>query len=176
MHRSIVFFACALMLTTAGSALAADTSAPPDMSKMGPWARKPTNEAKTKKEIRAFYREQDQLWNKRDFDATLKSIDFPVFMFTDDAKTGAPSAGAWNKATYIAQMKPSWDSAPKDMAVTHKLDITVLSDSLVTYVDDFTVTVAGKKMGGKSSGVLVKINGQWKYKVMGEAGWGGAPQ
>ena len=45
---------------------------PMDMSKMGPWTRKPTNEAKTKKEIEACVKEEDAIMKQRDFQADAR--------------------------------------------------------------------------------------------------------
>jgi hypothetical protein len=35
------------------------------------------------------------------------------------------------------------------------------------------MTQGKTKMTGRNTAVLVKRDGQWKWKVMGEAGWGG---
>ena len=172
----LAMWTCGVVLLTASPAIADDSSQGPDMSKMGPWARQPTNAKKTEADVRAFFDMQDKLWEKRDFAAALKAIDFPVYMFTDDAKTGKPMGEAWSQARYVAQMKSFWQNAPSGTSSTHKFDITVLSDSLVTYVDHFTLQMGEAKMSGKSSGLLVKVDGQWKWKIMGEAGWGGLPE
>jgi hypothetical protein len=73
-------------------------------------------------------------------------------------------------------MKSFWDSMPKDMKVTHKPQITVLSDSLVNVTDDFRMTMGGKTMSGRNQALLVKRDGAWKWKTMTEAGWGDAAQ
>src|SRR5689334_4967067 len=57
-----------------------------DMTKMGPWTRKPTNEKEIKKEITTFLNQEDELMKKGDFDSMVARGDFPVFMITDDAK------------------------------------------------------------------------------------------
>src|SRR5687768_11476923 len=67
-----------------------------DMTKVGPWSRKPTNEAATKKEIAAFFKEEEELSKKDDFDAVLARIDFPVTMITDNSK-GVAKVEAWSK-------------------------------------------------------------------------------
>ena len=144
-----------------------------DMSKMGPWSRK-TNEAAVKKEIAAFFKEMDELEKKNDMAGVLAHIDFPVYMMTDDSK-GVPKAGEWTKEMYEAVMKPMMENMPKDMKVTHKPTVTVLSDSLVNVVDDSTTTMGKQKMSARSLGVLVKRDGKWRWKVMGEAGWGDMP-
>jgi hypothetical protein len=150
----------------------APAAAGPDMSKMGPWSRKPKNEKQVKKEILDFFKQEEELAKKGDFDGSVARIDFPVFMVTDDA-SGVPEADAWNKEKYTAQMKPFWDNMPKDMKVTHKPTIVILSDSLATITDDFTMTMGKQKFSGRNSSMVVKRDGQWKWKTMAEAGWGG---
>jgi hypothetical protein len=145
-----------------------------DMSKMGPGSRRPTNEAGTKKEIAGFFKETDELEKKGDFDGMLARVDFPVFMLTDDSK-GVPRAEAWSQEQYVAMMKPMMEHMPKDVKVTHKPTVTVLSDSLVNVTDDFTMTMGKQKMSGRNMGVLVKRDGKWRWKMMGEAGWGDMP-
>lgn len=170
-----VMLSCALMMsaTAATAAWAEDPKGGGmDMSKMGPWTRKPTDEAKTKKEIVEFFKAEEELAKKGDFEAVLGRIDFPVFMLTDDAK-GTPEAASYDRAAYAEMMKPMYENMPKDLVTTHKPTVTVLSDSLVNVTDDFTMTVGKQKLTGRNMTVLVKRDGQWKWKVMGEAGWGG---
>jgi hypothetical protein len=143
-----------------------------DMTKMGPSARKPTNEKQTKKEVEDFFKKMEEAMAKGDMDAATNAVDFPIYMVTDDQK-GVPEAKEFTREQYVAMMKPFHDSMPKDMKVTHKPTITVLSDSLVNVVDDFTMTMGKQKMSGKNAGLLVKTDGQWKWKSMVEAGWGG---
>ncbi|WNG32336.1 hypothetical protein F0U61_00980 [Archangium violaceum] len=147
---------------------------PMDMSKMGPWSRKPTNEAKTRKEIEAWVKEGDALMKRRDFEAELARADFPVYMATDDSK-GVPSAETYDRQKYVEMMKPMFEQMPTDMQVNHKLGITVLSDSLVNFTDDYTMTMGGQKYSGRNAGLLVKRDGQWKWKAFFEAGWGDMP-
>ena len=142
-----------------------------DMTQMGPWTRMPANEAKLRKEVEAFFKEEDAIMKRGDFDAALARIDFPIFMATDNRK-GIPEAETYDRQTYTEMMRPMFQQTPKDMKVTHKPNITVLSDSLATFTDDFTVTTGGKKMSGRNAGLLVKRDGEWKWKAFYEAGWG----
>jgi hypothetical protein len=143
-----------------------------DMSKMGPWSRKPKDEKQVKKEVAEFFKAVEDATKKGDHESMVTRIDFPVYMMTDDSK-GTPEAESWDKDKYVATMKPFWENSPKDVKWTHKPTVTVLSDALVNVVDDFTMTAGKQKLSGKSISVLVKRDGQWKWKVMGEAGWGG---
>ena len=144
------------------------------MSSMGPGARKPTNEKQTKKEIQEFFKRQDELAKKGDFEAIVATHDFPLYMATDDLK-GVPEAKEYSREEYVAMMKPMYESMPKDMKMTHKPTITVLSDSLVSVTDDFTMTMGKQKVTGKNAALLVKRDGEWKWKAMIEAGYGGMP-
>ena len=143
-----------------------------DMTKIGPAARKPTNEKQTKQEVTAFFKAMEDAHKKGDFEAVLAAHDFPLFMATDDLK-GMPEAKMYSREEYAAEMKPFFENMPKDMKMTHKPTITVLSDSLVNVVDDFTMTMNKQKISGKNSGLLVKRDGKWLWKTMVEAGWGG---
>lgn len=183
MKRSIAV--CVAAVVFAGSAWAQTKEAKPaapaapaqggaqmDMTKMGPMARKPTNEKQTKKEVEDFFKNQEALHKKGDMEAMLAAIDFPVYMITDDMK-GVPEAKLFSKEEYAAMMKPMFENMPKDMSVTHKPTIFVLSDSLANVSDDFTMTMGKQKITGRNMSFLVKRDGQWKWKVMAEAGWGG---
>jgi hypothetical protein len=125
-------------------------------------------------DIEAFIKEEDALMKKKDFNASLARVDFPVFMATDDSK-GVPKAETYDRQQYTNMMKPMFDQTPADVQVTHKLDIAVLSDSLVNVIDNYTMTTGGKKYDGRTSALLVKREGQWKWKTFVEAGWGDMP-
>ncbi len=146
-----------------------------DLTKMGPWTRKPINEAQIRREVTDFFKQEELLMKRGDFDAMAARIDFPVFMATDDAK-GVPAAKLFEREEYVSMMKPFYEDWPKDAKVVHRPTITVLSDSLVSYVDDFTMTIGQQRLSGRSNGLIVKRDGQWKWKVMAEAGWGDLPQ
>jgi hypothetical protein len=145
-----------------------------DFSKMGPWTRKPTNESKTRKEIEAFIKEEDALMKRRDFEASLARVDFPLFMATDNSK-GVPKAETFDRQQYADMMRPMMEQTPADTQVNHNLDITVLSDSLVSVTDNYTLTMGGKKYNGRNTALLVKRDGNWKWKAMVEPGWGDMP-
>src|SRR5262249_37308897 len=118
------------------------------------------------------FKEQDELGKKGDFAGYVARVDFPVYMITDDSK-GVPEEVAMTREQFTAIMKGFFEGMPKDAKVTHKPNIVVLSDSLVNITDDFTMTVGKQKMSGRNAGLLIKKDGQWKWKSMTEAGWGG---
>ncbi len=179
MKRSMI--ACLVAVSLSSVAGAQDKAQQPstpapaggmDMTKMGPGARKPTNEKQTKKEIADFFKQLEEAEKKGDMEASLAAVDFPVFMLTDDLK-GVPESKLYTREEYVAMMKPMYENMPKDMKVTHKPTVVVLSDSLAAVTDEFTMTVGKQKVSGRNASLLVKVNGQWKWKSMIEAGWGG---
>jgi len=164
---------CAVLVATSVFADTKDAAAPMmDMTKMGPGARKVTDEKKTKKELEAFFKAGDEADKKGDMEASIAAIDFPVYMATDDLK-GVPEARAYSKDEYVAMMKPMMEGTPKDIVTTHKRSITVLSDSLANVIDDWTQTMGKMKTNGKNATLVVKVGADWKLKSMIEAGWGG---
>jgi len=110
-----------------------------DWSKAGPWTRKPADEQKVKDDINAFLKQNEQLHKARNLNAMLGNIDFPIFMATDNSK-GEVKAKEYNRDEYSSMMKPMVDKSPADLKVTHKPNITVLSDSLAQVNDDQTIT------------------------------------
>ena len=146
-----------------------------DMNKVGPWTRKPKDERKTKQEIDTFLKEEDELMKSGDMQTMLSRVDFPVFLLTDDSK-GTPMGEMYDRQKYTEMMQPFYQSMPKDMKVTHKHTVTVLSDSLASVTDDFTMTKGKQKYNGRSQSLLVKRDGQWKWKSVAEPGWGDMPQ
>lgn len=147
---------------------------PMDMTQMGPWTRKPTNEAKTRKEIEAFFKEEEALMKKGDLTAAIARVDFPFFGVTDD-RNGIPKTDIYDRQKYEEMMKSMLAQMPKDMEITRNTKITVLSDSLAMFTCDFTTTMGKEKLSGRNAGVMVKRDGQWKWKAMFEAGWGDYP-
>ena len=114
------------------AAPAASAQAPAmDLTAMGPGARKPTNEKQTKKEIEAFLKQQEEYGKTGNFDAMIAATDFPLYMATDDLK-GVPETKEYSREEYVAMMRPFYENMPKDLKITHKPTIIVLSDSLVT--------------------------------------------
>lgn len=149
------------------------TGGPSSSDPMAGWvARKVTNEQATRKEIQSYFKAMDQASRKGDLAAATELIDFPVLMVTDGSK-GDVHAGAFSKEEWQQMMGPFYEKPmPKEIQFTHKPTIFVLTDSLATVVDDWTMTMKGKKTTGKSAMHLVKVDGQWRAKSMVEGGWG----
>ncbi len=146
-----------------------------DMSKMGPMTRPIKNAKKIRREILAFLKKEDKIMKKHDLAASMAMIDFPVWMVTDDAK-GEASGEMVSKEAYEAMMKPFYEMPmPKNMKMTRKNAITLLSPSLAVVISTWNMRMGKKRGVFKNAELLVKKGGEWKSQVMAEAGWGDLP-
>jgi hypothetical protein len=68
-------------------------------------------------------------------------------------------------------MTPHFKPQP-NVKVTHKPNVFLLSDSLASVNDQWTMTVGKRTMTGRSATLLVRTAGHWRIKSMTEAGWG----
>jgi hypothetical protein len=149
--------------------------APMDMSKMGPMTRRVKKVKKLRKEIAKFLKAEDAAMKKHDLAASMALVDFPVTMITDDAK-GEGSGDVSTKEAFEAMMKPFYDMPmPKGMKLSRKNAITPLSPSLAVVVSTWHWRMGKKKASWKNCSVLIKKGGEWKSKLMAEAGWGDMP-
>ena len=60
----------------------------------------------------------------------------------------------------------------KDAKVTHKPTIFVLTDSLASCTDVYTMTRGGKSITARTAMTLLRRDGKWQVKTMAEGGWG----
>jgi uncharacterized protein (TIGR02246 family) len=146
-----------------------------DKTSDNPMARwvppKVKNEAKNKQEIQALFKSMEAAGKKGDVDAAAALVDFPVTMITDDSK-GQGMGEAWSREKWVETMKPFYAKPMKDVKVTHKPTVFLLSDSLATVTDVWTMDHGGKSITSRSSTLLIRRDGQWRVKAMAEGGWG----
>jgi uncharacterized protein (TIGR02246 family) len=131
------------------------------------------NEAKDKQEIQALFKAMEAASRTGDLDAGAALIDFPVTMITDDKK-GQASGDAWSREQWTQVMKPFYDKPMKDAKVTHKPTIFLLTDSLASVTDVYTMTQGGKSITARTAMLLARTDGKWRVKAMVEGGWGDA--
>jgi hypothetical protein len=166
-----------LSLAVASSILAAEpqqTGAAAHEDAMKGWVPRPVkNEAADKKEITALFKSMEDAGKTGSLDAAAALIDFPVLMVTDDAK-GQAKAGSWSKEQWTKVMEPFYSKPNPDMKMTHKPTITVVTDSLASVTDQWTMTMGKQKMSGRSAMLVVRTDGKWHVKSMVEGGWGDA--
>jgi uncharacterized protein (TIGR02246 family) len=159
-----------LLVPSLGLAAEEKSAAAPDP--MAGWVPpKVKNEAKDKQEIQALFRSMDVASRSGDLDAAAALVDFPVTMMTDDSK-GEAAGDAWSREQWTQTMRPFYERPMKDVKVTHKPTIFLLSDSLASVDDVCTMTQGGKTMVTRNSMFVVRKDGKWRVKAMAEGGWG----
>ncbi len=129
------------------------------------------SEAKDRQEIQALFRTMETASRTGDLDTAAALVDFPVTMITDDSK-GRGGGEGWSREQWIQVMKPFYAKPMKDAKVTHKPTIFLLTDSLASVSDVYTMTQGGKSITARTSTFLVRRDGKWRVKVMAEGGWG----
>src|SRR6266545_5095761 len=162
------------MLLVPSLALAAEekTAAPSSGDPMAKWVPpKVTNASKDKQEIQTLLHGMDAASRTGDLDAAVALVDFPVMMMTDDSK-GEAKGEPWSREQWTQVMKPFYDKPMKDVKITHKPTIFLLSDSLASVDDVCTMTMGGKTMTTRNSMFVIRKDGKWFVKAMAEGGWG----
>jgi uncharacterized protein (TIGR02246 family) len=154
-------------------ALAAEQKATPASDDpMAGWVPpKVKNEAKDKQEIMTMIRGMETASKKGDLEAAAALVDFPVMMMTDDSK-GEAMGEPWTREQWVEVMKPFYEKPMKDMKVTRKPNIFLLTDSLASVDDVMTMTHAGKTITSRNSMLVIRRDGKWRVKAMAEGGWG----
>ncbi|HEX9307180.1 MAG TPA: hypothetical protein VF894_06795 [Anaeromyxobacter sp.] len=162
------------LLLVPSLALAAEEKAAttPSEDPMAGWVPpKVKSAAKDKQEIQTLLHGMDAASRTGDLDAAVALVDFPVMMMTDDSK-GEAKGEPWSREQWTQVMKPFYDKPMKDVKITHKPTIFLLSDSLASVDDVSTMTMGGKTITTRSSTFLVRRDGKWRVKAMAEGGWG----
>jgi hypothetical protein len=167
--------ACAILAALASLAPAsADDKQPPQGDPMASWKPpKVTAEQKDRKEIHALFMKMEEAGKKGDLEAAAALVDFPVLMVTDDSK-GEAMGATWTREQWMEVMRPSYKPMPH-MKTTHKQEVFIVTDSLATANDRWTMTMGKKATSGRNSTLLVRKGGEWKIKAMIEGGWGDMP-
>jgi uncharacterized protein (TIGR02246 family) len=160
------------LLVMPSLALGAEKGAGTSEDPMAGWVPpKVKAEAKDKQEIQALFKGMETAARTGDLDAAAALVDFPVMMMTDDSR-GDAMGSAWSRERWTEAMKPFYGKPMKDMKVTHKPNIFLLSDSLAVVTDVATMAQGGKSITSRNSMFLIRKDGAWRVKAMAEGGWG----
>jgi hypothetical protein len=150
---------------------AADQPASSSKDPMAGWVpRKVTKEQQDKKEIAALFKAMHEAGKNGDLNAAAALVDYPVLMVTDDSK-GEATADSWTRERWMEVMAPFYKPMP-GMKTTDKPTIFLLTDSLASVDNQWTMTMGNKKTTGRSASLVVRKDGQWRIKSMAEGGWG----
>ena len=171
MKKIALTLATLFVFAPAGFAADQATAAQDKDNPMAGWVpRKVTREQQDRKEITALFTAMHQAGQKGDPAAAAELVDFPVLMVTDDSQ-GEAKSDMWGREKWVEVMTPHFKPKP-NVKVTHKPTVFLLSDSLASVNDQWTMTVGKRTMTGRSATLLVRTAGQWRIKSMTEGGWG----
>jgi uncharacterized protein (TIGR02246 family) len=160
------------LLVLPSLAWGAETNAGKAENPMAGWVPpKVKNEAKDKQEIQALLKSMESAGKSGDLEAAAALVDFPVTMMTDDSK-GEGKGEAWSREKWTEVMRPFYANPMKDLKVTHKPIVFMMSDSLASVDDVATMTHGGKSTTSRSSMLVIRTDGKWRVKAMAEGGWG----
>jgi len=138
---------------------------------MAGWVpRKVTKDQQDRKEITALSKAMHAAAQSGDVTAAAALVDFPVLMVTDDSK-GEAMADSWTREKWMEVMAPFYKPMP-GVKMSEKPTIFLLTDSLASLDNQWTMTAGNKTTSGRSSMILVRKEGQWRIKSMVEGGWG----
>src|SRR6266568_1059674 len=164
----------ALLLTSFAfvpAGFAADQPAASTKDPMAGWIpRKIAREQQDKKEIAALFKAMHEAGQSGDLNAAAALVDFPVLMVTDDSK-GEATAESWTRDRWMEVMAPFYKPMP-NVKMTEKPMIFLLTDSLASVDNQWTMTASNKTTAGRSATIVVRKDGQWRIKSMAEGGWG----
>jgi len=161
------------LVCLASLAVAQASPAPVDITQTGPLSRRVTKE--DRQGIEALFKAADAAWKKGDLQALTALYDFPIYMATD-TKDGTFQGGEWSVEQFQKIMGGFIKNDPKDIVYKEKPTPHFLSDTMAAVIVESTASRGGKELGSyKSSVLVIKKNGQWRFKSGAEAGHGGTP-
>ncbi len=160
-----------LAFATPGFAAEQQAAAPGEDPMAGWVPRKVTKEKADKQEIMTLFKSFEACEKKGDVNAAAALVDFPVLMVTDDSK-GEAMGETWNREKWVQVMAPFYGKPKPDMKVTHRPVVFMITDSLASVADQWTMTAGEKKVTARNSTLVVRKGGQWLVKSMVEGGWG----
>lgn len=134
------------------------------------------NEDQLKAEVDAVLEAAHANYVSGRIESVAETIDFPVFMVTDDSNANA-MATTWDREQYlhhhaavVQEFSPDAVEALKKLK--RRRQYTFLSHAIVAVIQDEEAQLEGRTTKWKSFVLLAKNNGTWRVKVQAVGGWG----
>ena len=127
---------------------------------------------KNMKSLMDWFAKYDGHVLKNELDRMADMAFFPIIVMTDDSAGNCVTQN-WDRDTF----KQAMDLAAQGVDVTtlkiqNHRNPTFLSENLAVVVTDAVTTVGETTQQSRYVDIMVKQNGEWKYKSMAQAGWG----
>lgn len=118
--------------------------------------------------IRAWFAHYDALAAAVDLEGMADQAVFPLNVVTDSATGGA--ADQWDREQFIQTMGAAMGGAG-DVTLESTRHPIFLSHHLALVVTEATMTLAGHSQPVRYADILIRIDGNWRFQTMAQAGW-----
>lgn len=119
--------------------------------------------------VMEWFKKCDSLVASHDVGALVTQAHFPITVITDDSQ-GECVTQHWDEDAFRASLENN-ESNPSTTIENSRQPI-FLNQNLAVVVTESTVTTGDNVQRMRYADVLVKKNGEWKFKSMIQAGWG----
>ncbi|HEX6416111.1 MAG TPA: hypothetical protein VFZ62_01160 [Candidatus Saccharimonadales bacterium] len=119
--------------------------------------------------LMAWFKNYDALAANNNVDAMIKEAHLPITVITDDSN-GECVTQQWDESAFRASIEGN--TSNPNTKIKNDRRPFFLSRNLAVVITEATVTNGEDVQYMRYVDVLVKSNGEWKFKSMMQAGWG----
>lgn len=124
------------------------------------------------KELSEWFAKYESHVLKNELDNMADMAVFPLVVITDDPKGNCVSQ-AWDTTTFKQAMDLNAQGVDlSTVKIENERNPIFLSQNLAVVITDTVTTIAGKPEQSRYADIMVKADGQWKYKSMIQSNWG----
>lgn len=121
------------------------------------------------KSVETWFKNYDALVKTNTAKEMIKEADLPITVVTDDSN-GNCVTQQWDKDAFQASIEGN--ASDSNTSIKNDRQFHFLNQNLVIAITESTVTTEGTVQRMKYADVLVKRDGNWKFKCMIQTGWG----
>jgi hypothetical protein len=121
------------------------------------------------KSVMSWFENYDVLVENNDATKMIEEAHLPITVITDDSQ-GNCVAQQWDENAFRASIEGNVSSS--DTKIENNRQPLFLNQNLVIVVTESIVTTNGEVQQMRYADVLVKQDGDWKFKCMMQTGWG----
>ena len=119
--------------------------------------------------LMAWFKNYDALAANNNADAMIKEAHLPITVITDDSN-GECVTQQWDESAFRASIEGN--ASNPNTKIKNDRQPFFLSQNLAVVITEAMVTSGENVQYMRYVDVLVKRNGEWKFKSMMQAGWG----
>jgi hypothetical protein len=124
------------------------------------------------KSLMDWFAAYDASAEKNDVEAMSDKALFPITVITNDSH-GNCITQEWDRTTFVQSMGMAMAGTnPAEIKMENHREPVFLNKDLAVVITNSTVTIGDQVQHLRYADVIVKMNGEWKFKSMIQAGWG----